>query len=277
MFKIFAFRQARLLEQALQFTLPPILGFAPAQVQQELSLAPSLLLGLLQGVECELLRKALATGLVQLAERMAIVPTLALEKAISLGQGPCFYFYELPDNFRRGLVEAQITMTLGGHPETSLAATRIVVEGFASSYRRACEYAGRLDGQKLLGIGWAEIAAAFQTQPWFAKKPDLLNLLASTLKEEQILGTVNQHKLEGRKAAARARKPAKCGAWSRLYFAGCLSQRKRSGFGGGQFFRFIWKVCAFYSKCGYDMGTWKRHYCMRFSVYLRVTVPPRRR
>jgi hypothetical protein len=140
-------------------------------------------------VECEPLRKALATELVQLAERMAIVPTLALEKPISLGQGPCFYFYELPDNFRRGLVEAQITVTLSGHPETSLAATRIVVEGFASSYRRACEYAGRLDGQKLLGIGWAEIAAAFQTQPWFAKKPDLLNLLASTLKEEQFLGT----------------------------------------------------------------------------------------
>ena len=140
-------------------------------------------------VECERLRRAFATELVQLAERMAIVPTLALEKPISLGQGPCFYFYELPDNFRRGLVEAQITVTLSGHPETSLAATRIVVEGFASSYRRACEYAGRQDEQRLLGIGWAEIAAAFRVQPWFAKKPDLLNLLASTLKEEQFLGT----------------------------------------------------------------------------------------
>jgi hypothetical protein len=139
-------------------------------------------------VECEPLRKALATELVQLAEQMAIVPTLAPEKPISLGQGPCFYFYELPDDFRQGLVEDQITVNLAGHPETSLEAMRIVAEGFATAYRRACEYAGKQGEQKLLGIGWAEIAAAFRVQPWFAKKPHLLNLLASTLKEEQLLG-----------------------------------------------------------------------------------------
>jgi REP element-mobilizing transposase RayT len=42
-------------------------------------------------------------------------------------------------------------------------------------------------------------------------------------------------------------------------------------------FGFIWKVCAFYRKCGYEMEAWKRHYCMRFSVYPRVTVLPERR
>ena len=140
-------------------------------------------------VECELLRKSLANELVQLAERMSIVPTLAPEKPISLGQGPCFYFYELPDDFRRGIVEAQITVHFGEHPEISLAITKIVVEGFATTYRRTCEYAGKPPGQKLLGIGWAETAAAFRAKPWFAKKPDLLNLLASTLKEEQFLET----------------------------------------------------------------------------------------
>jgi len=139
-------------------------------------------------VECERLRQSLATELVQLAERMPIVPTLAPEKPVSLGQGPCFYFYELPDDFRRGLVEAQITVHLAGHPETSLAVTNIVVEGFATAYRRACEYAGKQSGQKLLGIGWADIAAAFRGRPWFAKRPDLLNLLASALKEQQFLG-----------------------------------------------------------------------------------------
>jgi len=137
--------------------------------------------------ECELLRKALATELVKLAEQMAIVPTLAPDKPISLGQGPCFYFYELPDDFRRGLVEAEVTVQFVGHPETELQAKRIVVEGFATSYRRACEYAGKQAGQTLLGIGWAETAAVFRTQPWFAKKPHLLNLLASSLKEEQFL------------------------------------------------------------------------------------------
>ena len=63
-----------------------------------------------------------------------------------------------------------------------------MVEGFATAYRRACEYAGKQSRQKLLGIGWAEIAAAFRARPWFAKKPELLNLLANALKEEQFLG-----------------------------------------------------------------------------------------
>jgi hypothetical protein len=117
------------------------------------------------------------------------VPTLDPTRPIGLGQGPCFYFYELPDDFRRGLLEAKITVHLAGLPETSLAPTNTVAEGFATAYRRACEYAGKPGGQKLLGMGWAEIAAAFRARPWFGEKPDLLNLLASTLKEEQFLGT----------------------------------------------------------------------------------------
>jgi hypothetical protein len=140
-------------------------------------------------VECERLRKTLATELVQLAERMPIVPTLAPEKPISLGQGPCFYFYEVPDDFRRGLVEARITVDFAGHQATPLEQTNIVVEGFATAYRRSCEYAGKQSAQNLLGIGWAEISAAFRTRPWFATKPSLLDLLASMLKEEQFLAT----------------------------------------------------------------------------------------
>jgi hypothetical protein len=140
-------------------------------------------------IECEPLRRAFATELVLLAERMPIVPTLDPTRPIGLGQGPCFYFYELPDDFRRGLLEAKITVHLAGLSEMALAATNTVVEGFATAYRRACEYAGKSSGQKLLGIGWAEIAAALRARPWFADKPDLLNLLASTLKEEQFLGT----------------------------------------------------------------------------------------
>ena len=60
--QVFALRQARLLEQPLQFALPPVLGFAPAQVEQELSIAPVLLLGLLQGAFVDRRHRAQTKG-----------------------------------------------------------------------------------------------------------------------------------------------------------------------------------------------------------------------
>ena len=42
-------------------------------------------------------------------------------------------------------------------------------------------------------------------------------------------------------------------------------------------FRFIREVCTFHRKSRYALGRWKRNYCTRFLVCLRVIVPPGRR
>jgi hypothetical protein len=135
--------------------------------------------------ECDALRRSLAAELVRLAERKAIVPTLDLDRPISLGFAPCFYFSELPDDFRTAIVAAGVTITAGGHPATALATSKVVLEGFATAYRRACDYAGRKPAPSLAGIGWPETAAAFRERPWFAEQPGLLECLASCLNDEQ--------------------------------------------------------------------------------------------
>ena len=68
--------------------------------------------------------------------------------------------------------------------------------------------------------------------------------------------------------------------WTAPYAGTTLAEDNQgSSYVGGfsQDFGFIGKVCAFLSNCGYDMGAWKRHYCMRFSAYPRATVRPGRR
>jgi sarcosine oxidase delta subunit len=135
--------------------------------------------------ECDALRRSLAAELTGLAERKALVPTLDPGHPISLGSGPCFYFTEIPDDFRTALVEAGVTVTAGGHPVTALAPKNVVLEGFATAYRRACDYAGLKVSKTLAGIGWAEVAAAFRERAWFAETPTLLNRLAGCLNEDQ--------------------------------------------------------------------------------------------
>lgn len=137
-------------------------------------------------VECEPLRKALARALVGLADRMPVVPTLDPKHPVALAEGPCFFFYELPDTFRDALVAEQVCVPIEGFHETPLASANVVVEGFAAAYRRACEYAGVRRAQTLAGIGWDEVAAIFRETPWFAERPKLLSCLAGCLSEEQL-------------------------------------------------------------------------------------------
>lgn len=135
--------------------------------------------------ECDALRRSLAAELTGLAERKALVPTLDPSHPISLGSGPCFYFTEIPDDFRETIVEAGVTITAGGQPTTALAPKNVVLEGFASAYRRACDCAGLKVAKSLAGVGWDELAAAFRERAWFAEIPTLLNRLAGCLNEDQ--------------------------------------------------------------------------------------------
>ena len=135
--------------------------------------------------ECDALRRSLAAELTELAKRKALVPTLDHGHPISLGSGPCFYFNEIPDDFRTAIVEAGVTITAGGHSVTTLAPKNVVLEGFATAYRRACDYAGLKVAKSLAGIGWAEVAAAFRERAWFAENPTLLNRLAGCMSEDQ--------------------------------------------------------------------------------------------
>jgi hypothetical protein len=136
-------------------------------------------------VECDALRRSLATELVSLAERSPIVPTLDQGRPVSLGSAPHVYFSELPDDFRKALVDAGVTITAGGYKDIPMLPGTIVIDGFATAYRRACDYAGKKVAPGLIAIGWAEIAASFREKAWFALKPDLLNRLAACLNEEQ--------------------------------------------------------------------------------------------
>ena len=135
--------------------------------------------------ECDALRRSLAAELTGLAERKALVPTLDPGHPVSLGAGPCFYFTEIPDDFRTAIIGAGVTITAGGHPATPLALKKVVLEGFATAYRRACDYAGLKAAKSLAGIGWAEVAAAFRERAWFAENPTLLSRLAGCLNEDQ--------------------------------------------------------------------------------------------
>jgi hypothetical protein len=135
--------------------------------------------------ECSALGRALASELVRLAGVMKIVPTLNPAKPTSLGQSPRFYFWELPDVFRDAIVDAQVVVQGSGQPATALAPEKVVVEGFATCYRRTCEYVGVTDGEAVVGIGWAEVAAAFQAKAWLAERPGLLTCLAGCLNEDQ--------------------------------------------------------------------------------------------
>jgi hypothetical protein len=123
--------------------------------------------------------------LVSLAERSAIVPTLDQGRPISLGSAPCVYFSELPEDFRKALVDAGVTVTASGYKDILLAPGNIVIDGFATAYRRTCDYAGKKVAPGLIAIGWAEVAAAFREKAWFALEPELLNRLAACLNEEQ--------------------------------------------------------------------------------------------
>lgn len=135
--------------------------------------------------DCESLRKELAKTLVGIAERLSVVPTLDPERPTSLADGPRFFFSELPDAFREAIVSAGVTIPVADFPASALSPAKVVNDRFASSYRRACEYAGILRDRKLVGIGWEEVAKAFRERAWFAEKPGLLSSLAESLNEEQ--------------------------------------------------------------------------------------------
>jgi len=137
--------------------------------------------------ECESLRQALAKVLARLAENMDIVPTLAPDQSTKLADGPRFYFFELPDSFRDALVAAGVVFPVANHSSSpQLSPANVVAEGFASAYRRTCEFAGVRLAAALVGIGWSEVARAFQERAWFAEKPALLSSLAKPLTREQM-------------------------------------------------------------------------------------------
>ncbi len=134
--------------------------------------------------ECELLRRQLARALVNLAKHASIVPTLDPTQPASLDKGPLFYFVELPDGLREAIVEAGVTIPLGGRGH-KLAKGNIVFEGFAGAYRRVCEYAGTSLPTTLTRIGWHELAHAFRERAWLAEKPGLLSALAESVNDDQ--------------------------------------------------------------------------------------------
>jgi hypothetical protein len=136
--------------------------------------------------ECEFLRKALARSLVSLADHSPIAPTLDPQHLATLNEGPCFYFYELPDVFRDALVAEQVRIPIPELPAVPLTPQNVALEGFAGAYSRACEYAGVRRARTLRGIGWNEVAEICRETPWFGERPQLLVCLASCLGEEQL-------------------------------------------------------------------------------------------
>ena len=135
--------------------------------------------------ECKSLREELARTLVGLAARANIVPTLDPNMPTSLAEGPRFYFVELPESFREAIVAANIAIRVAGIGSVALSPRNVVPDGFAGSYRRACEYAATAPARTLKRVDWDEVAHAFQERAWFAEKPELLSTLAESLSEEQ--------------------------------------------------------------------------------------------
>jgi hypothetical protein len=135
--------------------------------------------------EWRALRQALAGALVSAAERLPIVPTLDPSTPAILSQTPCYYFYEVPDTVRDALVDAHVVIPSVDGSGVALRKDNVVADGFATAYRRTCEFAGMSRPAALVGIGWNEVAAALRERPWLAEQPKLLNKLAASLNEEQ--------------------------------------------------------------------------------------------
>lgn len=135
--------------------------------------------------ECKFITDEIALELWNNAYNQGIVPTYNPNRTISLNDGPCFYFMDIPVKFREALLENQFAILTAENKSIELLDINMVPEGFVTNLKRLAEYTSHHIEDYLSRISWEQIAQTCVARPWFAEKPELLNVLASSLSGER--------------------------------------------------------------------------------------------
>jgi len=135
--------------------------------------------------ECKFIIDKVAQELLRIACSESVVPTYDAHTAISLDDEP-FYFADIPGAFREALLENGFCISVGNENSIRLSETNVVPEGFVSSLRLLAEYTDFQLDKFLFRVSWEQIVQECGSRPWLAEKPELLNILASSLSEERL-------------------------------------------------------------------------------------------
>ncbi|MEQ8226144.1 MAG: hypothetical protein ABRQ37_27770, partial [Candidatus Eremiobacterota bacterium] len=124
------------------------------------------------------LKKIIAQELINLAEKKDIIPTLALDKLISLSTLPIFYFDGVSNLIRDTLIREGFEIIYDLKP-VKLTRENIVPPEFVRAYQKICTFL-KNNKKELECINWNVLADEFKKQPWLADYPGILSAIAQS-------------------------------------------------------------------------------------------------